>query len=126
MADALELTKRARHSKRIGANAERRAGAIYGVERWPANTGGPVDLKELPGGILVQVKAGATVTLATIIDGLDSARRAAVAGHNLGACHVEYHRAGKRQHRTLIVFEARDWAEWNGMKALPEEADVDS
>lgn len=69
----------------------------------------------------MQVKAGATLTIATILDGLDSARAAALKGNNLGACHVEYHRAGKREHRSIIVFDAREYARWNGMDTEKED-----
>lgn len=103
----------ARSNKRIGAGAENRAADIYGTTRYPANTGGPLDLAPFAG-MCVQVKAGGTIPLATIIDGLDTARRYANLNHGLGACHVEYRRKGAREHRKFIVFDAAEWAEWNG------------
>ena len=111
-------TARARRSKRTGAAAEVRAAQVYGVERYPANTGGKVDIHQLPGDVWVQVKAGAKMPISIILDGLDSARAHALTSGGIGAAHIEYQRAGKREHRKLICFDAEEWAAWNG---LPQE-----
>lgn len=107
------IRKRLKNNKAKGVAAEHRAAAIYGTERYKANTGGPLDLFEFGGGYFVQVKSGATITLGTIFDGLASARVAALPSHGLGAVHVEYGRGGRLRH--LICFDAIEWAAWHGI-----------
>jgi hypothetical protein len=70
-----------------------------------------VDLLPIDG-LYLQVKAGKTLTMATLIDGLDAARRGALPSHGLGGCVLEYHRAPRT--RTLICFDAVEYAAWNG------------
>ena len=64
-------------------------------------------------GLYLQVKAGKTITMATLLDGLDAARRGAAPSHGLGAVVLEYHRA-PRHSRTVICFDAAEYADWHG------------
>lgn len=113
------VRKRLKNNKAKGVAAEKRAAAIYGTERYKANTGGPLDLFEFDGHF-VQVKSGGTITLSTIFDGLASARAAALPSHGLGAVHVEYGRGGKLRH--LICFDPAEWAAYHGYGAKEDAA----
>lgn len=115
-----EATARARRNKRLGWDSEKRVAKLFGTSRFPANTGGPVDLLPLADGLHIQVKAGASMPIATIIDGLDAARRGALPSKGLGAAVVEYHRA-PRHNRTLICFDAAEYAAWHGYGPAEDE-----
>lgn len=112
-------TARARRNKRLGWDSEKRVAKLFGTSRFPANTGGPVDLKPLADGLHIQVKAGGSMPIATIIDGLDAARRGATDSKGLGACVVEYHRAPRN--RTIICFDAAEYAAWHGYSSAEDE-----
>ena len=76
MTVSAETTRRARASKRKGVAYEKRAAATFGTSRFPANTGGPIDLLPVDG-MYIQVKGGKAVTTAVMRDGMAKARAAA-------------------------------------------------
>ena len=112
------IRKRLKNNKAKGVAAEHRAAAIYGTQRYKANTGGPLDLFEFQG-YHVQVKSGGTITLGTIFEGLKAAQLAALPA-GIGAVHVEYGRGGRLRH--LICFDAMEFAAWNGFDKREEAA----
>ena len=116
-----EATKRARASKRLGWDSEKRVAKLFGTTRFPANTGGKVDLRPLADGLTIQVKAGKAMPISTIIDGLDAARAGALAFTGLGAVVVEYHRP-PRHNRTIICFDAAEFCAWNGYSPAGDES----
>jgi hypothetical protein len=98
-------------NKHRGSEDERRIASILGTTRYPADTGGLLDLVPVAG-YAVQVKGGLRVVTSTIREGLDAARRAAPAGH-IGTLAV-VDRSGTRI-REFVVFDAREFADWVGL-----------
>jgi hypothetical protein len=106
-----EGSARTRRNKRYGAAVEARFAAALGTKRYPANTGGSLDLIPIDG-MYIQVKGGKTVVTAIMRDALAKARAAAAAHNGLPAVAIE-DRRGPRYQR-WICFPFEEWCAWNG------------
>lgn len=106
-----------RNNKSRGKEFERLAAAALGGRRVPADQGGKLDLEDVPGGLGVQVKSGATVMTTVAADALRAARAGSV-GKGLLPCVVLFDRRkrpgeGNRVGR-YILFDLDEYAAWNG------------
>lgn len=119
-------SKTGRNNKSRGKVYERLAAAALGGKRVPADQGGKLDLQDVPGGLAVQVKSGATVISQIAVNGL----RAAQAGASPGMlpCVVLFDRRkrpgdGNRLGQ-YIMFDLHQYAEWNGHNNHTTEDDA--
>lgn len=98
-----------RRAKARGKADERRIGKILGLTRFPADTGGAIDLRGY--GFAIQVKGGYTVTTSIMREALGQAR----AGTGTGEipCVALVDRSGARIQEWLC-FPAREFADFFG------------
>ena len=107
-----EATRRARASKRKGVAYEKRAAATFGTSRFPANTGGPIDLLPVDG-MYIQVKGGKAVVTAIMRDALAKARAAAASvPSGLPCVYLVDARSTRRE--DWVCFPAKEFAAWHG------------
>lgn len=111
MTVSAETTRRARASKRKGVAYEKRAAATFGTSRFPANTGGPIDLLPVDG-MYIQVKGGKAVTTAVMRDGMAKARAAAALHDGLPCVYLVDARGARLD--DWVCFPAKAFAAWHG------------
>ncbi len=106
-----ETPRRARASNRPGAAYKKRTTATFGTSRFPANTGGPIDLLPVDG-MYIQVKGGKAVTTAVMRDGMAKARAAAALHDGLPCVYLVDARGTRLEE--WVCFPAKEFAAWHG------------
>ncbi len=114
-----------RNNKMRGKVYERKAAEVLGGNRVGADQGGKLDLENVPGGLAVQVKSGATVVSQVAVTGLRAAQAGAAPG--MLPCVVLFdrrHRPGEGNRLgQYIMFDLHEYAAWNGHPGPTPEAD---
>lgn len=102
-----ERVRRGVRAKRRGKIDERLVADMIGGKRYPADSGGPIDVESET--LQLQVKGSGTVPSDRMLAALDTARGGSIETKLAGAAFVRH---GGARIRTVIMFDLEDFARW--------------
>ncbi len=122
---AVDKSKIGRNSKSRAKGYERDIAKALGGKRYPADTGGPLDVL-VPGFCGVQVKSGGNVVTEVIRKGIaEAVLGCALDGGSLTPLLAVVDRRGARN-QAYIILRLSDWQDLHGGPHYPGLDDVDS